>query len=254
LSHHHVDDSHKKIARFLYIDKYFCTVDYLLNNPVYYALQSGDAHLGAGTEKVKYFDERVSPFVGFSDDHESGFDELYHVLPAGRKILCATRNILKEQDGWQLTHEIKGLQFVFTGNRIAEDHSFSLVSLQPKHVDEMIALARLTKPGPFDRRTIEFGHYYGIFENDQLVAMAGQRLHVYNYSEVSAVCTHPNHLGKGYAAALIRQQLNIICNSGQIPFLHVRDDNERAIALYERLGFTENGAMNFYFLQRKETR
>jgi predicted GNAT family acetyltransferase len=82
--------------------------------------------------------------------------------------------------------------------------------------------------------------------------MTGQRLHVSNYTEVSAVCTHPAYLGKGFAAVLIQHQLNLICKSGQHPFLHVRDDNKRAIALYERLGFIQNGTMNFYFLKRKQ--
>jgi ribosomal protein S18 acetylase RimI-like enzyme len=227
-------------------------VEHLLDNPVYHALRSGDAHLGWGTVKAKYFDEQVSPFAGFDEDQHNGFNELYQLLPAGRKILYATRNLIREPEGWQLTHEIKGLQFLFTGNGTVTDHSLQLIPLQSKHADEMIALASLTRPGPFDKRTIEFGHYYGIFDNGQLVAMAGQRLHVYNYTEVSAVCTHPDHLVKGYAAALIRQQLNIICNGGQIPFLHVRNDNERAIALYERLGFRKNGVMNFYFLTRKD--
>jgi predicted GNAT family acetyltransferase len=131
-------------------------------------------------------------------------------------------------------------------------YSYNLVPLQSRHVDEMTALAKLTKPGPFNKRTIEFGHYYGIFENDKLAAMTGQRLHVYNYTEVSAVCTHPDSLGKGYAAALVKHQLDIICSNGQIPFLHVRTDNDRAIALYERLGFAQNGAMHFYFLDRKD--
>jgi ribosomal protein S18 acetylase RimI-like enzyme len=229
-------------------------VEHLLNNPVYYALQSVDARLGAGTDSVKYFDEQVSPFAGFADEIENGFDELYNQLPAGRKILYATRNIIREPRGWRLTHEITGLQFLFTGNHVSTSPSLQLVPLQVKHVDEMIALARLTKPGPFDKHTIEFGNYYGIFDQGRLVAMAGQRLHVYNYTEVSAVCTHPDHLGKGYAAALIQQQLSIISNDGQVPFLHVRDDNDRAIALYERLGFRKNGVMNFYFLKRKESK
>ncbi len=227
-------------------------MDQLLNNPVYHALLSGDAHLGSGTETVKYFDDEVSPFAGFPEDFGKGFDELYQLLPADRRILYATRKQINEPAGWQLTHEIKGLQFVFNGQPIAIDYSLKLVPLESKHIEEMIAMTRLTKPGPFAKRTIEFGHYYGIFDNDKLVAMTGQRLHVNNYTEVSAVCTHPNYLGKGFAAVLLQHQLDLICKSGQHPFLHVRDDNERAIALYERLGFIQNGPMNFYFLKREQ--
>jgi predicted GNAT family acetyltransferase len=81
--------------------------------------------------------------------------------------------------------------------------------------------------------------------------MTGQRLHVDNYTEISAVCTHPNYLGKGYAAALMLHQLNLIRKQGQQAFLHVRKDNSRAIALYERLGFKVNRGMNFYFMKRR---
>ena len=81
--------------------------------------------------------------------------------------------------------------------------------------------------------------------------MTGQRLHLSNYTEISAVCTHPDYLGKGYAASLLLHQLAIIRRQGKIPFLHVRDDNARAIALYERLGFHCSGVMNFYFLRKK---
>jgi len=185
-------------------------VEQLLDNPVYHGLRSRDAHLGHGTDNVKYFDEQVSPFAGFDDNYDKGFDDLYKLLPEGRRILYATRKKIKEPDGWQLNHEVEGLQFIFTGTRTEINPSLQLIPLQSQHIDEMVALARLTRPGPFDQRTIEFGHYYGIFDNGRLVAMAGQRLHVDKYTEVSAVCTHPDHLGKGYAAALIQQQLNII--------------------------------------------
>lgn len=172
------------------------------------------------------------------------------MLPTGRKILYASPQLIEEPAGWKLLAAVKGLQFVF--QTVPSDKPAILpVPLNSQHVAEMVELASLTKPGPFASRTIEFGHYYGIIKSNKLVAMTGQRLHPSNYAEISAVCTHPDHLGKGFAAALLLHQLNLICNAGQVPFLHVREDNERAIALYERLGFTLRGPMNFYFLQRR---
>ncbi len=229
----------------------FTSVEDSLYNPVYNALMSGDANLSFGTGNVKFFDEQVSPFAGFPEEYTKGFDDLYDELPSARSILFATPQLIKEPKGWELRAEIKGLQFIYTGKLIPADHSLQLVSLHEENAEEMVQLAALTRPGPFGLRTIEFGHYFGIFENGQLVAMTGQRLHVGNYSEISAVCTHPDFLGKGFAAALMRHQLNLIQGHQQIPFLHVRADNSRAIALYERLQFKVNRGMNFYFLKKR---
>ena len=225
-------------------------MEHLLNNPVYNALLSGDANLAFGKERVKYFDEDVSPFAGFDEGNAQGFDELFELLPGGRKILYATPQLIKEPTGWQLLNEIKGLQFILNANNNVSHSQFKPVPLQKEHVEQMVQLAELTKPGPFGNRTIEFGNYYGIFQNGKLAAMTGQRLHVSTYTEVSAVCTHPDHTGKGFAAALVEHQIGIISGDGQIPFLHVREDNTRAIALYKRMGFKISRPMNFYFLKR----
>jgi ribosomal protein S18 acetylase RimI-like enzyme len=224
----------------------------LLDNPVYNALCTGDAGFANGTDRVKYFDEEVSPFAGFEEGYQNGFRDLHELLPAGRKILFASRHETKEPAGWKLLVGIKGLQFVFDPSAPIETPLIKPAPLQKNHAEEMVQLAALTKPGPFNSRTIEFGHYHGIFENGRLASMTGQRLHVKEFTEVSAVCTHPDFLGKGYAAALLQHQLQLICGKGEIPFLHVRADNERAIALYERLGFKVNGGMNFYFLKRMD--
>jgi ribosomal protein S18 acetylase RimI-like enzyme len=223
----------------------------LLNNPVFHALSAGDAHLGTIKNDIAFFDVEVSPFVGFREGYENGFSDLHQLFSPGRKILYASRTKIETPEGWNLRAHIEGSQFVFEGKEIPVlNHSVSLVLLEPIYVAEMIALARLTKPGPFDERTIEFGHYYGVIVDGRLAAMTGQRLHAKGFSEISAVCTHPDFLGRGYAASLIQKQLELILPTGNIPFLHVRSDNNRAIALYERLGFRQNGPMHFYFMER----
>lgn len=230
--------------------RYFCSVNDLLQNPVFNALSTGDKQLSFGTAHVKYFDAEVSPYAGFPEEYEHGFAELHDLLPEGRRILFARPTPFVIPEGWQLQHEIKGLQFVYEGGKSITGDFSNIVPLTTAHVEEMIELVKLTKPGPFDKRTIEFGFYHGIFVDGQLAAMTGQRLHVEQYTEISAVCTHPDHLGKGYASALMQHQLQIILNNNQIPYLHVRADNDRAIAVYERLGFVVSRPMYFYFMKR----
>lgn len=229
---------------------YICAVNDVLNNPVWGALTSGDVALSSGTATAKFFDERISPFAGFEEGYKSGFDELHALLPPGRTILYATPSPISPPDGWQLLHTVPGLQFVYKGGAATMPPGYSLVPLGEEHTAQMLELTALTKPGPFGPRTIDFGHYFGIFEGDQLVAMTGQRLHVHGYTEISAVCTHPGHLGKGYAASLVQHAVQLIVQQDKTPFLHVRADNHRAITLYERLGFAVSRPMNFYVLKR----
>lgn len=221
-----------------------------LPNPVFGGLTSGDRHLGFGTDKVKFFDEDVSPFAGIADGYDHGFEDLYDLLPPGRVVLYATPHALLPQKGWKLLHEIQGVQMMLDQVGETRQNDLSLVPLGREHVDQMVQLTALTKPGPFGPGTISFGHYYGIFDHEKLVAMTGQRLHVQECTEVSAVCTDPEYLGKGYASALVVHAVALIRQQGKIPFLHVRADNQRAIALYERIGFTIRGMMNFYVVKK----
>lgn len=227
-------------------------MQHLLDNPVFNSLNLNDQHLGSGTLNVKLFDQEVSPFAGINDDYENGFDELFQLVPNSRIILYATPQNILLPACWKLIDKIEGLQMIFTqqSNEVPE-YKFPK-PLGKKDIEQMVSLAALTKPGPFGPRTIEFGHYHGIFDGEKLVAMAGQRLHVQNYTEISAVCTHPDYLGKGYAANLVGHQIQLILSKNQIPFLHVRDDNKRAIELYQRLGFQTRSPMNFYVLKKSE--
>src|SRR5262249_41096737 len=117
--------------------------------------------------------------------------------------------------------------------------AIEILELATADVPEMLALVELTHPGPFFSRTIEFGHYIGIRQNGQLVAMAGQRLHITGYREISAVCTHPDWQGKGYARLLCSILVNDIWTHGEVPFLHVLPGNDVARRLYESMGFSK---------------
>lgn len=231
--------------------RYICSVKPQLYNPVFEAMISGDKSLATGSANVTYFDPEVSPFIGIKCGYDKGFDDLFALLSAGRYVLHATPERMRIPRGWKLIAGVQGIQMKLTTIIYTTYREAKPVPLSEEHVTEMMKLAALTKPGPFGARTISFGNYHGIFCEGQLAAMSGERLHPHQFTEISAVCTHPNHLGKGYAAALVTHQAQCILDQGRQAFLHVRKDNERAIALYKRLGFTYAGDMNFYFMKRR---
>ena len=121
--------------------------------------------------------------------------------------------------------------------------------LGPVDVPAMVELVQLTDPGPFGPRTIEFGDYYGIRDGGRLVAMAGERIHPGPYAEVSAVCTHPDYRGRGYAAALVSAVSAGMVARGDRPMLHVRFDNPAA-HVYEQVGFTTERILELLIVRR----
>jgi len=225
-------------------------MEHVLDNPAWNALISGNKNLSYGNDRVKYFDPSVSPFVAFSENTADNFDLLYDLLPHDGPVLFVTPGEITIPGVWKVLRTIRGVQMVFDVLRSEEAPQLDLVQLTDDHIPQMLALTNLTNPGPFAARTIDFGHYQGIFEGDKLVAMTGQRMHPFNYAEVSAVCTHPDNTGKGYARALLLSHVNRIKAAGEIPFLHVRGDNVRAIKVYESLGFATRINVSFYLMKK----
>lgn len=223
---------------------------HILDNPAWHALHSGNKQLAHGTETVVYFDPAVSPFAAIPELNQENLERLHEVIPFDNPIVLVSNETYIIDTPWLLKLRMDGLQMVY--NRPAEpfSHGIEVKTLTEEHVPQMLALTQLTNPGPFATRTIDFGHYEGIFDRDRLVAMTGQRLHAYEYAEISAVCTHPDYLGKGYARHLIQRQLNRIQAASGTPFLHVRAGNDRAINVYETMGFETRSDIYFYFLQK----
>ena len=225
-------------------------MEYVLDNPAWHALVTGNSNLAKGTGEVKYFDKEISPFVGLNEYTTDGFDMLYRQITHYNPVIFISPDEVAIPPKWKLLNHIVCLQMIYDEPNAAIDNTIELVALQQRHVPQMLALTKLTNPGPFAERTIEFGHYYGIFDGDKLIAMAGQRMHPTPYAEISAVCTHPDYLGKGYARQLLLGHANRIIKAGDIPMLHVRSNNERAVNVYESMGFTSRKELNFKVLQK----
>lgn len=223
----------------------------LLDNPIWNALNSEDSHFNMGSEKVAYFSPAISPFVGLPIWNEAMQEQLHKHLPVTGTWSTMVKESIIFSNKFELKFTTTLHQMVCEKEISSSYEKITCRLLEEDDVPAMRALSAITKPGPFLEKTKQFGHYYGIFEENKLVAMAGERLHLYNYTEISAVCTDPEYTGKGFAASLVSLLMNEIKNQGKIPFLHVKSDNQRAIEMYERLGFRHRSNMYFGVFARK---
>jgi ribosomal protein S18 acetylase RimI-like enzyme len=206
---------------------------------IWNALTGPQAGLAEVAGSARRFPPAVTALGALARPDEQGFASLSRLQKPGE----TTALFLEEQpalpSGWKMVHTISLAQMVHEGtSAVAPKNGF--VNLGPGDAAEMLALAQLTQPGPFGMRTGELGDFIGVRDaSGKLVAMTGVRLHVPGFTEISAVCTHPDHLGKGYAGSLMLEMMSRIRRRGETPMLHVRSNNARAIQLYERLGFKQ---------------
>jgi len=92
--------------------------------------------------------------------------------------------------------------------------------------------------------THRLGRFIGMRDKGKLVAMAGERMRVPGFAEISGVCTHPEHRGKGYAKALMQIVARAMLERGETPFLHAYAAHEATVALYGTLGFHVRARMH----------
>ena len=226
-------------------------MDYILDNPAWNAMKNGNKNLAITGDTTGYFPKEISPFVAIPEISAQNFHLLYNAITFDSYFIFIAPHDIEIPAGWETTAYLKCLQMVLDDNAVADVDDDGLTLLTEQHIPQMLELTKLTNPGPFAERTIDFGHYRGIFDCDKLVAMAGQRLNPTPYAEISAVCTDPDYLGRGYAGKLLLNQARRIREAGEIPFLHVKSENERAIKVYEKLGFVTRKEMSFYVLRKR---
>ncbi|MCC8408979.1 GNAT family N-acetyltransferase [Mucilaginibacter sp. UR6-1] len=222
----------------------------VLRNPAWYALSTGNANLAQGNNRVKYFDKNVSPFVGLEENTVDHLTELAGMVPDEGISIFISEEQVNVPPEWQVLNCVNCYQLVWQGTTLPPDSAELVIELNESHIPDMVALTQLTNPGPFSAETIRFGYYRGIYADGKLVAMAGQRLNPSPYAEISAVCTHPHHLGKGYAKTLLNHHIRRITAASGIPYLHVKHDNERAINVYKSLGFEISRELLFHVIHK----
>lgn len=223
-----------------------------LDNVIWQALTTRHARFAEGFGRARRFVREVSPLTAFEVENPEGYAALASLVGAGGTAALFLDGAYEPRPGWELVAGGPMLQMVCeNGGERAQSDSPEIVRLGVTDSPEMLELATLTKPGPFGSRTHELGAYVGIRREGKLVAMAGERLKVPGYTEVSAVCTHPEHTGKGYARLLMTEIMRGIRDRGEIPFLHVRSGNTRAIGVYEQLGFRTRAKPHFAVLRKE---
>lgn len=224
---------------------------HLLDNPIYHALNSRDKDKNSGDKSVSYFPVEIAPFIGLPQWDSDGQHQLLKQAPRDRNWFIIHAEKIKLLPELEVKFTIPLFQMVCPKLSPLPSSMQEPLPLDSSNIEEMIALAALTKPGPFANRTIEFGNYHGYFEVGRLAAMGGERMHLEGYSEVSAICTHPDFRRKGYGAQLVHFLSRKVMEQGFTPFLHVRIDNTSVIEIYERLGFITRKRMFFAIVSIK---
>jgi GNAT superfamily N-acetyltransferase len=210
----------------------------LFHHLVWNALHTMHARFAVnGTTAVRYPAD-VVPLAALADSAHSDLSPLEELLAPGERVYLIgprpqpTRKL-------NVGPPLLCFQMLFPLPPPSEGKASEvrILRMTPEDAPAMVALTDLAFPGFFRPRTNEIGTYYGIRINGELVAMAGERLAVPGLSEISAVCTHPAHTGKGYARLLMNRLLNDHARAGLKSFLHVSKTNTRAAAIYDRMGF-----------------
>jgi GNAT superfamily N-acetyltransferase len=215
--------------------------DALLDNAIWNSLTTDHAHLAIGAHTghglARRYPADIGPLSALQEPTHEAYSDLAAIVPEGDVAVLFLEDQPEVLAGWQLLRDEVLVQMVCP---IVPDQpalAGIIVPMKPADFLDMVALAALAEPGPFRDHTATLGGFLGIRIDGRLVAMAGQRLSPTGFAEVSAVCTHPDFRGRGYAQALVASVARSIHAEGRVPFLTSLEANVRAIRIYQQVGF-----------------
>lgn len=219
-----------------------------LDNPFWSSLQTRHAHLALRADAVARFPAEYAPFLGVAEGGLVADAALGALVAPGESVylLGITPQV---PAGWTLKPFGPLAQMVCDVPLEVVDGP-EIVPLDEAHRADVLALTALVYPHYFRARTMEMGRYFGIYDGERLVAIIGERLGTNQHVEMSAICTHPDYLGRRLASRLTAFLTNDTLARGATPFLHVSPANARAKALYEHLGYRLRAEVPFFALHR----
>jgi predicted GNAT family acetyltransferase len=210
----------------------------LLDNPIWHSLVGPQQALAVRNGRAARYVEGVSILAALETPTPEALTDMEALVAPEDVVLLSGVDALPDLGrSWRLGDPMTLVQMVCETTLAAS--KVEVVSLGAADANEVMILVEKTQPGPFLPGTLRMGRYLGVREGGRLVAMAGERMKPTGFTEVSAVCTDPSQRGRGLGEALVRKIAVPIQAAGCMLFLHVVEQNERAIALYERMGFRE---------------
>ncbi len=223
---------------------------HILDRPIWNALQTEHATLAEGGALARRYPPSIVPFAAASDNSSESLEALAKLAAAGEVMALVEPATIIIPEGFDIVGEATLVQMIGSTPH-AEISDPRIVRLTEADAAEMLALAQLTKPGPFTLGAQKLGAFWGIREDGRLIAMGGQRLRQTGFTELSGLCTHPDFQGKGLGKLMFRYVAGQIAASGATTYLHVNAINSGAIALYKALGFEQRWELNLRIIKRR---
>ena len=222
---------------------------HVLDNPIWEALQSRHRDIALVQGDVARYPAHIAPFLGVSRADVDVADALPALIEPGETTL-----LLGEVPQVPVGFELKKLAMLaqmVCPQPVEETDGPEIIELGQAHREDVLALTALVYPHYFRPHTMRLGRYFGIYQDGRLAAIIGERMGMDDWQEISAVCTHPDFLGRGYARHLLAMLGNDVLARGRTPYLHVAHENARAKELYLRSGYALRRDIAFFSLRRE---
>lgn len=220
----------------------------MLDNPVWHALTTQHSGLALTADGAARYPASIVPFAGIAEPTARAANQLTSLIDDAESVFVVGVAPVPPP-GWTLEPKKPVLQMICNA-RAPEVPGPPVRTMTAAEAPDMIELTDLVFPGFFRPRTLDMGAYCGIYDGSRLAAMAGERMRLDGYQELSAVCTHPSYTGRRYAQRLLALLMNSAFDRGFAPFLHVYADNARAIGVYRKMGFVDRATLPFWALHQ----